>query len=59
MNKTNNYTSISVSSKGRVLLHIHESELFIFYCNCKYKKFYGYEVKIKTPICTALLKNLI
>lgn len=47
MNKTNDYTSLSVSSKGRVLLHIHESELFIFYCNCKYKKFYGYEVKIK------------
>ena len=47
MNKVNDYTSLSVSSKGRVLLHIHRSKLFIFYCNCEYKKFFGYEAKIE------------
>ena len=31
MNKVNDYTSLSVSSKGRVLLHIHRSKLFIFF----------------------------
>ena len=47
MNKTDDYTSLSISSKGRVLLHIHGNKLFLFYCDCKYKKFFGYEVKIK------------
>ena len=47
MNKTDDYTSLSISSKGRVFLHIHENKLFLFYCDCKYKKFFGYEVKIK------------
>lgn len=47
MNKAAECTSLSVSSKGRVLLHIHGNKLFLFYCDCKYKKFFGYEVKVK------------
>ena len=47
MNKTDDCTSLSISSKGRVLLHIHGNKLLLFYCDCNYKKFFGYEVKIK------------
>lgn len=33
--------------EASVFLHIHGNKLFLFYCDCKYKKFFGYEVKIK------------
>ena len=46
MNKTDDYASLSVSSKGRVLLYIHGSKLLLLYCDCEYKKSYGYKADI-------------
>ena len=46
MKKTDDFTSLSVSSKGRILLHIHENKLLAFYSGNKEDDVYGFKADI-------------
>lgn len=46
MNKTSDYTSLSVSSKGKILLHVHENILLAFYSGHKEDDVYGFKADI-------------